>query len=201
MTDYLRYRIDGGTYFFTVNLAERNRTLLTERIDNLREAFRVVKEAHPFKIDAMVILPDHLHTIWTLPDGDHDFSQRWRQIKSAFSKEIAKEERISRSCLRKQERGIWQRRFWEHAIRDEEDFRRHVDYIHFNPVKHGYVQKVADWPYSSFHRYVRLGILPWIGQELEFVNLALIWNRWVSLSLYPSYALYRFQTTFRKMLQ
>ena len=106
MTDYLRYRIDGGTYFFTVNLAERNRTLLTERIDNLREAFRVVKEAHPFKIDAMVILPDHLHTIWTLPDGDHDFSQRWRQIKSAFSREIAKEERISRSRLRKQERGI-----------------------------------------------------------------------------------------------
>ena len=163
--DYLLYRIDGGTYFFTVNLAERNRTLLTERIDNLREAFRVVKEAHPFKIDAMVILPDHLHTIWTLPDGDHDFSQRWRQVKSAFSREIAKEERVSRSRLRKQERGIWQRRFWEHAIRDEEDFRRHVDYIHFNPVKHGYVQKVADWPYSSFHQYVHFGILTvdWAG--------------------------------------
>jgi len=165
MTDYLRYRIDGGIYFFTVNLAERNRTLLIERIDTLREAFRVVKEAHPFKIDAIVILPDHLHTIWTLPDGDHDFSQRWRQVKSAFSREIAKEERVSRSRLRKQERGIWQRRFWEHAIRDEEDFRRHVDYIHFNPVKHGYVQKVADWPYSSFHQYVHLGILPvdWVG--------------------------------------
>jgi putative transposase len=159
MTDYLRYRIDGGTYFFTVNLAERNRTLLTERIDTLREAFRVVKKAHPFKIDAMVILPDHLHTIWTLPDGDHDFSQRWRQIKSAFSREIAKEERVSRSRLRKQERGIWQRRFWEHAIRDEEDFRRHVDYIHFNPVKHGYVQKVADWPYSSFGYQLKPGHL------------------------------------------
>jgi len=160
MTDYRRYRIEGGTYFFTVNLVERNRTLLTEHIGILREAFREVKEAHPFKIDAIVILPDHLHTIWTLPDGDHDFSQRWRQIKSAFSREIAKEERISQSRLRKQERGIWQRRFWEHVIRDEEDFNRHVDSIHINPVKHGYVKKVADWPYSSFHQYVRLGILP-----------------------------------------
>jgi len=146
-------------------LAERNRTLLIEHIDSLREAFRVVKEAHPFKIDAIVILPDHLHTIWTLPDGDHGFSQRWRQIKSAFSRAIVKEERISGSRFRKQERGIWQRRFWEHAIRNEEDFNRHVDYIHINPVKHGYIQKVADWPYSSFHQYVRLGILPvdWAG--------------------------------------
>ncbi len=165
MTDYRRYRIEGGTYFFTVNLAERNRTLLTEHIGILREAFREVKEAHPFKIDAIVILPDHLHTIWTLPNGDHDFSQRWRQIKSAFSREIAKEERISQSRLCKQERGIWQRRFWEHVIRDEEDFNRHVNYIHINPVKHGYVKKVDDWPYSSFHQYVRLGILPvdWAG--------------------------------------
>lgn len=165
MTDYRRYRINGGTYFFTVNLADRNRALLTERIDTLRESFRVVKEAHPFEIDAIVIMPEHLHTIWTLPDDDDDFSQRWRQVKSAFSREIAKEEPISKSRLRKQERGIWQRRFWEHTIRDEEDFKRHVDYIHFNPVKHGYVQKVADWPHSSFHQYVRLGILPvdWAG--------------------------------------
>jgi putative transposase len=170
MTDYRRYRLNGGTYFFTVNLADRNRVLLTERIDTLRESFRVVKEAHPFEIDAIVIMPEHLHTIWTLPDGDDDFSQRWRQVKSAFSREIAKEEPISKSRLRKQERGIWQRRFWEHAIRDEEDFRRHVDYIHFNPVKHGYVQTVADWPYSSFHRYVRLGILrkEWAGIDGEF---------------------------------
>ena len=168
MTDYRRYRIDGGTYFFTVNLADRNRSLLIEHINVLREAFRVVKQAHPFKIDAMVVLPEHLHTLWTLPDGDDNFSQRWRQIKSAFSREIAKEEQISRSRLRKQERGIWQRRFWEHAIRDEEDFRRHVDYIHFNPVKHGYVQKVVEWPYSSFHQYVRLGILPvdWAGSGI-----------------------------------
>jgi putative transposase len=170
MTDYRRYRLVGGTYFFTVNLADRNRTLLVDHIDTLREAFKDVKEAHPFEIDAIVIMPEHLHTIWTLPDGDHDFSQRWRQIKSAFSREIEKDEPISKSRLRKQERGIWQRRFWEHAIRDGEDFRRHVDYIHFNPVKHGYVQKVADWPHSSFHRYVRSGILPedWAGGDDEF---------------------------------
>ena len=168
MTDYCRYRIDGGTYFFTVNLADRNRSLLIEHINVLREAFRAVKQAHPFKIDAVVVLPEHLHTLWTLPDGDDDFSQRWRQIKSAFSREIAKEEQISRSRLRKQERGIWQRRFWEHAIRDEEDFRQHVDYIHYNPVKHGYVQKVVEWPYSSFHQHVRLGILPvdWAGSAI-----------------------------------
>jgi putative transposase len=165
MTDYRRYRLNGGTYFFTVNLADRNRTLLTEHIDTLREAFRGVKEAHPFEINDIVIMPEHLHTLWTLPDGDHDFSLRWRQVKSAFSREIAKEEHISKSRLRKQERGIWQRRFWEHAIRDEKDFSRHVEYIHFNPVKHGYVQKVSDWPYSSFHQYVRMGILleDWAG--------------------------------------
>jgi len=165
MTNYRRYRIDGGSYFFTVNLAERKRSLLTERIDALRDAFRMVKNAHPFVIDAVVILPEHLHTIWTLPQGDDDFSLRWRQIKSAFSRSIEKDERISNSRLLKQERGIWQRRFWEHAIRDEEDFNRHIDYIHINPVKHGYVQRAADWQFSSFHRYVRLGIFPvdWAG--------------------------------------
>ena len=173
MTNYRRYRIDGGTYFFTVNLAERQRSLLTERIDTLREAFREVKNAHPFVIDAAVILPEHLHTIWTLPQGDNDFSLRWRQIKSAFSRAIEKDERISNSRLRKQERGVWQRRFWEHAIRDEEDFNRHIDYIHINPVKHGYVQRAVDWHFSSFHRYVKLGILPadWAGVVNDELNL------------------------------
>jgi putative transposase len=165
MTNYRRYRITGGTYFFTVNLEERKRRLLTEHITILRDAFRVVKNAHPFVIDAVVVLPEHLHTIWTLPEGDDDFSLRWRQIKSAFSRVIENEEKISSSRLRKQERGLWQRRFWEHAIRDEDDFNRHIDYIHFNPVKHGYVQRTVDWQFSSFHRYVRLGILPadWAG--------------------------------------
>jgi len=165
MTDYRRYRLKGGTYFFTVNLAERKRNLLTEHIDTLRSAFREIKQTHPFQIDAIVVLPDHLHTLWTLPKGDDDFSLRWRQIKSAFSREIEKGERISKSRAQKQERGIWQRRFWEHAIRNEQDYTRHVDYIHFNPVKHGYVRQVADWPYSSFHRYVRLGLCSsdWAG--------------------------------------
>jgi len=165
MTDYRRYRLKGGTYFFTVNLAERKRNLLTEHIDALRSAFREIKQTHPFQIDAVVVLPDHLHTLWTLPEGDEDFSLRWRQIKSAFSRQIEKGERISKSRAQKQERGIWQRRFWEHAIRNEQDYTRHVDYIHFNPVKHGYVRQVADWPYSSFHRYVRLGLCSsdWAG--------------------------------------
>jgi len=169
MTDYRRFHVEGGTYFFTVNLAERHRKLLTEHIGTLREAFRVIKGAHPFTINAIVILPDHLHTIWTLPTDEQDFSLRWRQIKSAFSRAIGKGERISRSRSRKGERGIWQRRFWEHVIRDEEDFARHIDYIHFNPVKHGYVKAVSNWPYSSFHRYVRLGIYSkdWAGPGMD----------------------------------
>jgi len=146
---------------------------LTERIDSLRDAFQEVKKAHPFDIDAIVVLPDHLHSLWTLPEGDDDFSLRWRQIKSAFSRAIEKDERISNSRLRKQERGIWQRRFWEHAIRDEEDFNRHIDYIHINPVKHGYVQRAIDWQFSSIHRYVKLGILPtdWAGVPHDGLDL------------------------------
>jgi len=167
MTDYRRYRVKGGTYFFTVNLVERKRKLLVEQIDLLRDSFRLVKKDHPFHIDAIVILPDHLHTVWTLPAGDDDFSLRWRQIKSAFSRCIESGERISKSRTKKQERGIWQRRFWEHAIRDERDYANHLDYIHFNPVKHKLVNRVIDWPYSSFHRYVRLGMYPvdWLGFE------------------------------------
>jgi len=165
MTEYRRHRLKGGCYFFTVNIAERNRELLTERIDVLRESFRLVKMQHPFNVDAVVVLPEHLHTIWTLPEGDDDFSCRWRQIKSHFSRHIEKGERISKSRTRKQERGIWQRRFWEHRIKDDEDFIRHVDYIHYNPVKHGHVPYVVDWPYSSFHDYVKRGVLPhhWAG--------------------------------------
>ncbi|MEH6875356.1 MAG: transposase [Candidatus Competibacter sp.] len=165
MTAYRRHRVSGGTYFFTVNLAERDRRLLTEDIGALRDAFRRVRAAHPFRIEAVVVLPDHLHTLWTLPAGDHDFSLRWRQLKSAFSRAMETEEHLSASRARKRERGIWQRRFWEHAIRDEEDFSRHVDYIHYNPVKHGHVKSVVEWPYSSFHRHVGWGVYPadWAG--------------------------------------
>jgi putative transposase len=121
MTNYRRYKLKGGAYFFTVNIAERRNTLLTDRVDVLREAFRQVKEDHPFAIEAIVVLPDHLHTIWTLPDGDDDFSLRCRQIKSAFSRALEKGKRLSKSREMKAERGVWQRRFWENAIRDEAD--------------------------------------------------------------------------------
>ena len=160
MTSYRRNFIPGGTFFFTVNLAERKRSLLTDHIALLREAFRQVRHRHPFTIDAIVVLPEHLHTIWTMPPGDADFATRWRLIKTMFSRHLAHDERISLSRSAKGERGIWQRRYWEHAIRDELDFERHVNYIHFNPVKHGWVGRTRDWMPSSFHRYVNLGIYP-----------------------------------------
>ncbi len=160
MPQYRRHRIQGGTYFFTVVLANRRTALLTEHIDKLRGAFADVKAKHPFHIDAIVVLPDHLHCIMTLPKNDDDFSLRWRQIKSAFSRRIPHGEYRSRSRQRKGERGIWQRRFWEHAIRDDVDWQRHVDYVHYNPVKHGWVDKVRHWPYSSFHRFVARGMYP-----------------------------------------
>lgn len=165
MTDYRRNFLVGGSFFFTVNLAERHLRLLTDHIDELRTAFRETRRHHPFTIDAMVVLPDHLHTIWTLPEGDADFATRWRLIKSAFSRTLAAGERISKSRAAKGERGIWQRRCWEHTIRDDNDFARHVDYIHINPVKHRLVARVVDWPYSSFHRMVKLGVYPgdWAG--------------------------------------
>ena len=169
MTNYRRYRLKGGCYFFTVALAERRSRLLTENIQGLRTASRAVKQAHPFMMEAVVILSDHLHCIWTLPEGDDDFSIRWRQIKSIYSRQLPTTERRSKSRVQKGERGIWQRRFWEHAIRDEVDYQRHVDYIHHNPVKHGYVTRVAGWPHSSFHRFVRLGVYPgdWTGSGLR----------------------------------
>ncbi|WP_271410671.1 REP-associated tyrosine transposase [Pseudomonas sp. Q1-7] len=165
MTNYRRDRTPGSTWFFTLNLADRSSRLLTERIDLLRTSFRAGMRRHPWCIDAIVILPDHLHALCTLPPGDNDYATRWRQIKSGFSRALPHGESISGSRRSKGERGIWQRRFWEHRIRDENDFERHVDYIHHNPRKHGHVERVADWPWSSFHRYVKAGILPadWAG--------------------------------------
>jgi putative transposase len=165
MARYRRNFVAGGTFFFTVNLAERRLRLLTEHINALRNAFRYVRRSHPFAIEGIVILPDHLHAIWTLPEDDADFAMRWRLIKATFSRGLPEGERISPSRVAKSERGVWQRRYWEHTIRDERDFARHMDYIHFNPVKHGYVRRVADWEYSSFHRMARLGVYPedWAG--------------------------------------
>jgi putative transposase len=130
---------------------------LTENIGLLRAAFRCVRTRHPYTMEAAVILPDHLHAIWTLPEDDADFALRWRLIKSAFSHDLPRDERISASRAGKGERGVWQRRYWEHTLRDENDFTRHLDYVHFNPVKHGHAARVQDWPYSSFRRWVRLG--------------------------------------------
>jgi putative transposase len=169
MTGYRRNFVPGATYFFTVNLAERRLPLLTDNIGSLRAAFRQTRSRHPFTIDAIVILPDHLHAIWTLPPEDADFAARWRLIKSAFSRSLPAEEVVTPSRCRKGERGIWQRRYWEHTLRDEQDYVRHIDYIHFNPVKHGHVADVRKWPYSSFHRFVRLGLYPenWAAERRD----------------------------------
>jgi putative transposase len=158
MTDYRRIYMPNATWFFTVNLAERQKNhLLVERIDSLRTAFRYVKERRPFQINAVVIMPDHLHCMWTLPPGDADFSTRWNLLKGHFSRAIDKGERISQSRSKRRERGLWQRRFWVHLITDQHDFNQHVDYIHWNPVKHGWVRRVVDWPHSSFHQFVAQG--------------------------------------------
>ncbi|MEK8015656.1 MAG: transposase [Candidatus Parabeggiatoa sp.] len=157
---YRRIRLAGGTYFFTVNLAERSKTLLIDYVDILRDTFRQVKSRHPFKIDAIVVLPEHLHAIWTLPKDDSDYATRWMLIKSNFSRNVPKGERRNMSRISRHERGIWQRRYWEHMIRDEEDFIRHIEYIHYNPVKQGYVLRPADWLFSSIHRDIQAGIIP-----------------------------------------
>ena len=160
MSNYRRMRVPGGTYFFTVNLLERRRRLLVERIDDLRAAFRAAHAVRPFEILAIVILPDHLHCLWRLPPGDTDNANRWAQIKSGFSRRLPAGERRSLRRVARRERGIWQRRYWEHLIRDDNDLRRHVEYIHFNPVKHGHSPRAIDWPHSSFYRWVERGEYP-----------------------------------------
>ena len=139
MPDYVRAYVPGGSSFFTVALLERRRRLRNKNVEALREAFGSVRARRPFRIDAIFILPDHLHCLWTLPPNDSDFSTRWRLIKSSFARAIAPEERLSTRRQTKHERGVWQRRFWEHAIQDQKDYDAHLDYIHFNPVKHGWV--------------------------------------------------------------
>jgi putative transposase len=166
MPDYRRAWHPGGTYFFTVNLLQRQgNDLLTRHIELLREAVRSVRHRHPFTIHGWVVLPDHLHCVIELPAHDADFATRWRLIKMGFSKALPQVERRSRVRVRRGERGIWQRRYWEHLVRDDADFRAHMDYVHFNPVKHGLVKRVCDWPYSTFHRCVEQGVYPldWAG--------------------------------------
>ena len=156
---YRRADISGGTYFFTINLADRKSSLLVDEIDKLRNSINKVKKSHSFVLDAMVVLPDHIHLLMTLPEDDNDFPTRIMLIKSGFSRQIPKTENIRESRTSKRERGIWQRRYWEHLIRDETDFERHVDYIHYNPVKHGYVEQAVLWEFSTIHRYIEKGII------------------------------------------
>ena len=169
MPDYRRTWHPGGTYFFTLNLLQRHdNDLLTRYIEALRIAVRKVRARHPFTIHAWVVLPDHLHCVIELPLGDVDFAVRLRLIKIHFSKSIPPGERRSSVRVRRGERGIWQRRYWEHLIRDEVYYRAHVDYVHINPVKHGLVGRVGDWPYSTFHRLVADGVYPadWGGSDV-----------------------------------
>ena len=145
MSDYRRARLPGGAYFFTVVAYER-RPLFQEaaNVALLRQAFAWTKARRPFSIDAIVVLPDHLHSVWRLPEGDADYSGRWRAIKQFVSREI------DAPLSSRGEKLVWQRRFWEHLIRDDDDWRRHLDYIHYNAVRHGLVDAPEDWPYSSF---------------------------------------------------
>ncbi len=160
MPDYRRHRVPGGTYFFTANLLDRRSDLLVTHIGQLRAALRATRTDAPFHVDAWVVLPDHMHCLWTLPPGDSDYTARWRALKKAFTRSIPPGEPRSPTRQRRGERGIWQRRFWEHTIRDDRDYAAHMDYIHFNPVKHGLVDHPADWPFSTFHRCVSQGLYP-----------------------------------------
>jgi putative transposase len=164
MRRYIRSDIPGATYFFTLTLQDRSARWLVDHVAELRACVAQVKMRHPFEIEAMVVLPEHLHALWRLPADDADFSTRWMLVKQGFTRRLCDAGALDGAGAQarrgKGERSIWQRRFWEHQIRDEEDFSRHVDYIHFNPVKHGWVLRARDWPYSSLHRYVRDGRVP-----------------------------------------
>ena len=165
MPDYRRARQHGGTFLFTV-VTYRRRHIFDQSMGRqiLREVVREVRTRYPFKIDAWVLLPEHMHCIWTLPEESSDFSIRWNLIKSHFSRRTKSlfhvEGWMNDSRQKHREVTIWQRRFWEHQNFDEEEYQVYMDYIHFNPVKHKLVERVVDWPFSTFHRYVKLGIYP-----------------------------------------
>jgi putative transposase len=171
---YRRVRTNGGTYFFTLVTHNRRKFLCTlENVALLRSVLKTVMVRHPFTIDAMVIMPDHIHALWTLPEGDHDYAIRWSLVKSGFTRNCNEKCKgvLSASRIARKQQAVWQHRFWEHKIRDEADFECHADYIHYNPVKHGIAKTPADWKYSSFHRYVKEGIYPldWgSSEEMKF---------------------------------
>ena len=155
MSNYLRPKRLGATIFFTVNLAQRGSDLLTREVAVLRNAVRQTKAERPFTIDAWVVLPDHLHAVWTMPDGDQDFTTRWSIIKARFSRAMPQIDRRS-SHIARREHGLWQRRFWEQHMRSDQDRAAAINYCWLNPVKHGFVADPADWPYSSYHRDNRI---------------------------------------------
>ncbi|MGB2833318.1 MAG: transposase [Methylotenera sp.] len=168
---YRRNLVAGGTYFFTVTLIDRQSHLLTQHVNLLRQSVKKVQQQQPFEIIAWVVLPDHLHAVWTLPIGDSDYWGRWWAIKSHFVRNL-KKHGVSVTIRADGSAMCWQRRFWEHTIKDEDDLRRCVDYCYINPVKHGLVKAVIDWPYSSFHRDVKRGIYPsnWAGDAHDKGN-------------------------------
>ena len=165
MSNYRRADAPGACYFFTVVTYRRRKILIDDDCRVwLRNAVIDTRKQYPFIVDAWVLLPDHLHCIWTLPENDNNFSVRWNGIKSRFTTcskhKLHKPEWVNASKQKHREGTIWQRRFWEHQIRDNNDYQNHVDYIHYNPVKHGLVKTAYEWPYSTFHRYVKQGIYP-----------------------------------------
>jgi putative transposase len=162
MPFYRRLYVPGSIYFFTVVTYQRRKFLTTEFARNiLHQAFRNTQLRYPFEVVAICLLPDHIHCLWQLPENDWNFSIRWASIKGIFSRNyllMGGEDGVrSISRIAHREAGIWQRRFWEHCIRDEDDLERHFDYIHYNPVHHGYVDVVEKWPWSTFHRYIEKG--------------------------------------------
>ena len=181
MPNYLRPEVTGATIFFTVAIAQRGQDLLCREVETLREAVNQTRAARPFEIEAWVVLPDHLHAIWTLPKGDADFSTRWGAIKARFSKSMGragftppppvgfKNGGVNPALRRKGEVGLWQPRFWDHHIRDQADFDAHMRYCWGNPVKHGFVERAVDWPYSSIHRDIARGMVEpeWSGMAPE----------------------------------
>jgi putative transposase len=167
MSNYRRIFVPGGHYFFTVVTYQRRPLFeASENVTLLRTAFKTIITKQPFTIDAIVVLPEHLHCIWQLPEGDANYSGRWREIKKHLSK------RIGSKRNRRGEFDVWQRRSWEHLLRDEDDWRRHMDYIHYNPVKHGLAASPGQWPYSSFRKAVAAGWYePDWGKQQEPENI------------------------------
>jgi len=162
---YRRNFQPGGTYFFTLVTADRHHLFANpDAIALLQTVVREVKTERPFRSEAWVILPDHLHMIWTLPPRDADYSGRWSKIKSQFTRRWlasgGAEREVSIGKQRDRRRGVWQPKFYEHTIDSDDEFIEHVEYVHYNPIKHGYVTRPIDWLHSSFHAYVKRGVYP-----------------------------------------